>query len=114
VRPSSLLIAYDAENPADRRFVDRLQQRDHWGLIIPFPIQNPELVRMAPELAGRALHLEMHALNCLTREIFTGRRLWYAACMRLPLWSRLALVVSLPFMGARSLKVEPRSLPKRD
>jgi len=62
-QPAPLLLAYDAECPLCRRLVDWVQRRDRWGLIIPFPLQNPELVRMAPELAGRPLQAALHGLD---------------------------------------------------
>jgi hypothetical protein len=50
--PAPYLLAYDAEDSGCRRLVDWIQRRDSSGLVVSFPLQNPELVHVAPELAG--------------------------------------------------------------
>jgi len=100
-----LLIAYDAECALCRRAVDWVQRRDAWGLVIPFPLQNPELVRMAPELAGRPLHLELHGLDTKTREIWAGASLMRPILARLPRWRWLAPVFGVPGLASLASSV---------
>jgi hypothetical protein len=94
-----LLIAYDAEDPSVRRAVDRIQRRDRWGLIVPFPFQNPELARVALELAGRPLHLEMHGLDTATRKVWAGKALLPHLLKRLPRWRWVAPLLHVPVLG---------------
>jgi predicted DCC family thiol-disulfide oxidoreductase YuxK len=94
-RPAPLLIAYDAECPRCRHWVDWVQRRDRWGLVIPFPLQNPELIRMAPELAGLPLDQAIHGLDTNTREVKSGARLLTAVGVRLPRWRWLAHIPGL-------------------
>lgn len=100
-RPAPLLLAYDAECPACRRRVDWIQRRDRWGLVVPFPVQNPELVRMAPELAGLPLLERMHGLDTGTRRVLWGASLQGQVFRRLPHLRWLAWAFALP--GASGL-----------
>jgi len=95
-QPAPLLLAYDAECPLCRRLVDWVQRRDRWGLIIPFPLQNPELVRMAPELAGRPLQEALHGLDTGTRQVRAGGDLLPWVARRLPWWRFWAPILRLP------------------
>jgi hypothetical protein len=81
-----LLIAYDAENRRSRSWVDWCQARDSEGLLIAFPFQNAELLKIAPELAGRPLHLQLHGLDTRTREVWAGAELLPQVWSRLPRW----------------------------
>lgn len=96
-----LLVVYDAENPHCRRRIDWIRRRDRLGLIVAFPWQNPELPRIAPELAGRPLHLLPHGLDTRTREVWAGQALmphlwarvsglrWVTFLVKIPVISRL-------------------------
>jgi predicted DCC family thiol-disulfide oxidoreductase YuxK len=93
------LIAYDGECSLCVKRADWLQARDAKGLLILFPLQHPELVHMAPELAGRALHGELHGLDMATRRVLAGPDLLPELLARLALpWPVLA-----PLMRIRPL-----------
>jgi predicted DCC family thiol-disulfide oxidoreductase YuxK len=100
-RPAPLLLAYDGECPLCRRMVDRVQRWDGWGLVVVFPLQNAELLHMAPELAGRPLDLEMHAVDTGNRRVFAGAEILPQILRRLPRWCLVAPLMSLP--GASTL-----------
>lgn len=67
-----LLVAYDGECSLCAKRADWLQARDVQGLLVLFPLQHPELAQVAPELAGKALHGELHGLNMATRRVLVG------------------------------------------
>jgi len=94
--PSALLVAYDAECGPLCRLVDWAGARDRHGRLVFFPLQNPELVKLAPELAGRALHGEVHGLDLADRRIRSGPELLPALLGRLPGWSWVAPLLRLP------------------
>jgi predicted DCC family thiol-disulfide oxidoreductase YuxK len=96
-----LLLAYDAECSLCRTLVGWVQARDRGGLVIPFPLQNPELVRMAPELAGRELGEALHALDTGSRRVFRGGDCLAPLLARLRGWNLLAPLLRLP--GVRAL-----------
>ncbi len=93
---SSLLIAYDAECGPCCRLADWAGARDRRGLLVFFPLQNPELVKLAPELAGRPLHGEVHGLDLADRRIWSGPELLPRLLGRLPGWAWLAPLLRLP------------------
>jgi predicted DCC family thiol-disulfide oxidoreductase YuxK len=95
-QPAPLLVVYDAESARSRRWVDWIRRRDTAGLIVTFPFQNPELVRIAPELAGRPLHLVHHGLDTRTRRIWTGERLLPHVWARLPRWRWVIFLTWIP------------------
>jgi len=80
--------------------VDWVQRRDRWGLMVTFPFQNPELPRMAPELAGRPLHMAIHCLDTRTREVRAGAEALPPILRRLPRWRVLAPLMGLPGMAS--------------
>jgi predicted DCC family thiol-disulfide oxidoreductase YuxK len=96
--PATLLLVYDAESPACRGMVDWVQARDSVGLVVAFPFQNAELVRIAPELAGLAFQGEIHGLDTRTREVHQGTAVVPALLRRLPGWRWLAPWAGLPFL----------------
>jgi predicted DCC family thiol-disulfide oxidoreductase YuxK len=91
-----LLLAYDAENARGRAWVDWIRRRDRQGLVVSFPFQNPELLRIAPELAGRPLHLEPHGLDARTRRVWIGRQLLAQVWARLPGWRWVIFLIYVP------------------
>jgi predicted DCC family thiol-disulfide oxidoreductase YuxK len=93
---SVLLVAYDAECPFCCSVADWAGDRDRHGLIVLFPIQNPELLRMAPELGGLRINEIMHGVDTATRKVFLGGELWLQIVRRLPLWRWLGYVLSVP------------------
>jgi hypothetical protein len=64
--------------------------RDAGGLIVFFPIQNPELLRMAPELGGLPINETIFGVDSATRRIYSGGAMWLQMAQRLPRWSCLA------------------------
>lgn len=75
--------------------MDRLRRRDCWGLLVAFPLQTRELVRIAPELAGRELAGTVHGLEMDTRRVLGGADLVPAVMRRLPRWCWLSAVLRL-------------------
>ena len=111
--PGILLLAYDGECSLCRRWVDWVQARDRWGLVVAFPLQNPELSRMAPELAGRPLHLEIHALDLADRRVFAGAEVLPKVLARLPRWRLGAPILSLPGVSALARRIYVRIAARR-
>lgn len=112
-RPSSLLIAYDAECSLCCRMIDRLRERDRWGLLVFFPLQSRDLVAMAPELAGRPLMGEIHGLDLATRRVWSGSGLLPQALARLPGWRWAAPLLRLPGVSHLVARVYRRTAERR-
>ena len=93
---SRLLVAYDAECHGCRKKADWLRARDRDGLIEVFPLQHPDLAAIAPELAGRFLHGELHGLDLSTRRVVRGPALLPELLSRLPRWKLVAPLLRLP------------------
>ncbi|HJW08924.1 MAG TPA: DCC1-like thiol-disulfide oxidoreductase family protein [Holophagaceae bacterium] len=93
---SPLLLAYDAECSLCVKRADWIAARDQEGLLTLFPLQHPELAKIAPELAGRTLHGELHGLDLATRRVMQGPALLPEILSRLPRWRLLAPVLRLP------------------
>ena len=89
-----LLVAYDAECPFCRSVADWAGNRDKRGLIVFFPIQNLELLRMAPELGGLPLHETIHGMDVYTRKVFTAGEAWMQIIRRIPGWRWCARFLS--------------------
>lgn len=98
--PSPFLLIYDAEDPGCRNLIDWIQRRDQTGLVVSFPYQNAELLRVAPELAGLALYGEVHGFDTRSRRILRGASLLPPLLQRLPGWRWLALPAALPAMAS--------------
>ena len=81
------MVSYDAECPFCCRVADWAADRDSLGRLVFFPIQNQELLRMAPELGGLPLHETVHCLDTATRHVFRAGEAWLQMLRRLPgLW----------------------------
>lgn len=93
---SRLLVAYDAECTHCRKKADWVRERDAAGLIEVFPLQHPDLARIAPELAGRFLHGELHGLDLTTRRVYRGPELLPELLSRLPGWKLVAPLLRFP------------------
>ena len=93
---SPLILAYDGECSLCAKRADWIAARDAWGLLTLFPLQHPELVKIAPELAGRPLHGELHGLDLATRRVMSGPALIPEILSRLPRWRLLAPLLRLP------------------
>lgn len=103
--PAPLLVAYDAECSLCRRMMDWVQRRDRWGCIVAFPFQNPGLSQVAPELAARPLHLEIHGVDTASRRVFAGEALIPEVLGRLPRWRCVAPLLRIPGVPALSRRV---------
>lgn len=90
-----------------------VQQRDRFGLVVAFPLQNPELVKVAPELAGKPLDTEIHGLDLGTRQVWRGAGLLRPLAQRLPAWRWLSPLLSLPGVPALSQWVYLRLSERR-
>lgn len=97
-RPAPLLVVYDAEDNRCRRWMDWVRKRDAQGLIVSFPFQNPELVKIAPELAGRPLHLLVHGLDTQDREVWSGDAVLPEVWRRLPGWRWVIFLIRIAFV----------------
>lgn len=97
--PASLLLVYDAESRSCRSVVDWIRKRDQACLIIAFPVQNPELAQLAPELAGQPLLGSVHGLDTRTRAVYRGPDLVPTVFVRLPVWNWVAPLFNLPLMA---------------
>jgi hypothetical protein len=94
--PAPYLLIYDAEDPGCRRLIDWVQKRDETGLVVSFPHQNPQLLHVAPELAGLALAGAVHGFDTRDRRVQHGARLLPGLFRRIPGLRWLALAASLP------------------
>ncbi|MFM8233488.1 MAG: DCC1-like thiol-disulfide oxidoreductase family protein [Holophagaceae bacterium] len=91
-----LLIAYDGECSLCIRRADWLKRQDTQARLMLFPLQHPELVRMAPELAGRSLHGQIHGIDLTTREVFAAGELLDPLLTSLPRWRWLRPLMMFP------------------
>lgn len=97
--PGSLILVYDAEEPRHRRLVDRVGRADRNGLVVSFPYQNPELVRLAPELAGLEFKDRIYTLDTQSRRIAQDAGAVPALLRRLPAWAWAGPPSRVPFLG---------------
>lgn len=93
--PCPYLLIYDAADAQCRRLVDWIQKRDRDGRVVAFPFQNPELVRVAPELAGLPLDRGIHGFDPRTRTIQEEARALPGLLRLLPGWRWLAPLARL-------------------
>lgn len=94
-----LLLVYDAEQVRSRRAIDWIRRHDHLGLIIAFPSESSELIQIAPELAGRALHRDLHGLDTRTRQVWIGEQLAPHIGARLSGGSWVKFLVNIPVVS---------------
>ena len=109
--PAPLLLVYDAEHASCRGVVDWIRKRDQACLIVAFPMQNPELVQLAPELAGLPLQNSVHALDTRTRAILRGPSLVPVVFARLPGWVWVAPLFTLPALAGLAFRSMARTRP---
>ena len=107
--PAPLLLVYDAENPSCRGVVDWIRKRDRACLIIAFPLQNPELVQLAPEVAGLPLLGTVHGLDTRTRVVLQGQALMPGVFDRLPGWGWLAPLLAVPALASLAYRLLSRA-----
>ena len=109
--PAPYLLIYDAEDPGCRRLIDWIQKRDDTGLVVSFPHQNPQLLHVAPELAGLELAGEVHGFDTRNRRLQQGARMLPGLFRRIPGLRWLALAASLPAVSGliyRFIRRHPR------
>jgi hypothetical protein len=109
--PAPYLLIYDAEEPGCRRLVDWISRRDQAGLVVAFPCQSPQLLHVAPELAGLALAGAVHGFDTRNRRFHRGPRLLPSLFRRLPGLRWLGLATALPSVAGllyRFLSRRPR------
>lgn len=94
--PAPLLIAYDASCSLCCRATLWLARRDKLGLLHLVPLRDPDLLKLAPELAGRPLEREIHGLDLATREVWAGANLLRPIARRLPRWRWVAPLLAIP------------------
>lgn len=94
--PAPLILAYDPACTLCCRMALWLAKRDRRGRLHLTTLRDPDLLAMAPELAGRPLEREIHGLDLGTREIFAGADLLRPIARRLPGWKWLSPVLGLP------------------
>jgi len=93
--------------------MESIRIRDRWGLVIAFPLQDPELLRVAPELAGRPLEQALHGLETATRQVFAGAELLPPVLARLPGWRWLAPLFRAPGVAGLAQRLYLRMAARR-
>ncbi len=94
-----LLMVYDAEDLRCRRLVDWVGRHDRDGLVVTFPYQNGELVRVAPELAGLEFPGEVYTLDLESRVVRGGAAMAPGLLRRLPRWSWAQVPARIPWVA---------------
>lgn len=113
VRPAPLLLAYDGACGLCRRLAEAIRIRDRWGLVIAFPLQDAELLRVAPELAGRPLERALHGLDTASRRVLVGAELLAPVLSRLPRWRWVAPAFRLPGVAGLAQRIYLRLAARR-
>jgi predicted DCC family thiol-disulfide oxidoreductase YuxK len=91
-----LLLAYDSACTLCCRMVLWLARQDRQGLLVILPLRDPNLLELAPELAGKPLEKEIHGLDLGSREVRAGADLLGPIARRLPGWRWLAPLCGIP------------------
>ena len=91
-----LLLAYDSACTLCCRTTLWLARRDRLGLLHMVPLRDPDLLALAPELAGRPLEKEIHGIDLATRQVWAGADLLRPIARRLPAWRWLVPVLAIP------------------
>jgi predicted DCC family thiol-disulfide oxidoreductase YuxK len=84
--PAPLLLAYDPACTLCCRLALWLARRDQQGLVLILSVRDPDLLALAPELAGKPVEKEIHGLDLGTREVRAGADLLRPITRRLPAW----------------------------
>ena len=98
--PTPLLLAYDPACLRCCRLALGLARRDRRGLLLILSVGDPDLLALAPELAGKPLEKEIHGLDLGTREVSAGADLLRPIARRLPAWWWLSLPLGIPGIPA--------------
>jgi predicted DCC family thiol-disulfide oxidoreductase YuxK len=95
-----LLLAYDPACLRCCRLALWLARRDRRGLLLILTLRDPDLLALAPELAGRPLEKEIHGLDLGDRKVRAGADLLGPVARRLPGWRWLSPLLALPGLPA--------------
>jgi predicted DCC family thiol-disulfide oxidoreductase YuxK len=95
-----LLLAYDPACTLCCRMVLWLARRDRQGLLLIVSVRDPDLLALAPELAGKLVEKEIHGLDLGTREVRAGADLLGPVARRLPAWRWLSPLLAVPGIPA--------------
>ncbi len=98
--PAPLLIAYDPDCSLCFRMALWLARRDRRGRLLVAPLRDPEVLALAPELAGRDLRREIHGVDLGTRQVWAGPALLAPIARRLPAWAWAAPLLRIPGVTA--------------
>ncbi|MEI6591653.1 MAG: DUF393 domain-containing protein [Holophagaceae bacterium] len=94
--PAPLILAYDPACTLCCRMTLWLARRDRLGLILAVSLREPDLLQMAPELAGLPLEREIHGMDLGSRQVWAGADLLQPIARRLPGWRWLSPLLALP------------------
>jgi predicted DCC family thiol-disulfide oxidoreductase YuxK len=103
--PAPLLLAYDPACTHCCRMALWLARQDQQGLLHIVPLQDADLLALAPELAGRPLEKEIHGLDLGTREVRAGADLLRPVVRRLPAWRWLSPLLGIPGLPALTNRI---------
>jgi predicted DCC family thiol-disulfide oxidoreductase YuxK len=103
--PAPLILAYDPACTVCCRMALWLARRDRRGLLHITNLRDPDLLALAPELAGKPLEKEIHGLDLGTRAIYAGADLLRPIARRLPGWQWLSPVLGVPGFPALANRI---------
>lgn len=103
--PAPLILAYDPACTICCRMALWLARRDRRGLLLITNLRDPDLLALAPELAGKPLEKEIHGLDLGTRAIYAGADLLRPIARRLPGWKWLSPVLAVPAFPALANRI---------
>ncbi len=102
---SPLLLAYDPACSLCCRMAIWLARRDRQGLLLILSVRDPDLLVLAPELAGKPVEKEIHGLDLGTREVRAGADLLGPIARRLPAWRWLSPLLGIPGLPALANRI---------
>ncbi len=102
---SPLLLAYDPACTLCCRMAIWLARRDRQGLLLILSVRDPDLLVLAPELAGKPVEKEIHGLDLGTREVRAGADLLGPIARRLPAWRWLSPLLGIPGLPALANRI---------
>ena len=100
-----LLLAYDPACTLCCRMAIWLARRDRQGLLLILSVRDPDLLILAPELAGKPVEKEIHGLDLGTREVRAGADLLGPIARRLPAWRWLTPLLGIPGIPVLSNRI---------
>ncbi len=94
--PAPLLLAYDPACTLCCRMALWLARGDRQGLLHIVSLRDPDLLTLAPELAGKPVEKEIHGVDLGTREVRAGADLLRPIARRLPGWQWFSPILGIP------------------